>query len=265
MRNRCKDCCLGFIPFQFFCLIIPLSRALRVVSLCSILLFFWNFIFSVFLFSVTARIRAQHRLDTDYMYTALALFAVIDLIMILVTILLVARRTHLLWMAWMIIGFFVQGIGLAVSAYGDTRQINKEFLVFVTSTRVLAALDVYLICAVFGFTWTVGVYLWLCVFSHFQIIRLPDNYDELLAKKLKTSYEKSRERMANMVMQQTLNEEVLRRAEAMAAKKEDWQRRRRRAAKSSAASTSATAATLSEGATSTHEDDVQAQKMHRKN
>ncbi len=222
---KCNKCCLGVIPIHFFCLVIPVRRSMHTIVLASVLLFGWNFLLSCVMFGIISGLRAAYELPTSQMHTGLSINIVSDTIMIAVTMLFFWRDTHLVWMAWGFICWLLQTVAFFVCAWDDISEMDKNYLVVFTSGRVLAFFDLYFMTAAYFFTWFFGWYFWLCVFSSYQISRLPKNYDDILEEELKDEYEKKRERVANAVYQQMVNEKYLSEVRKMRLDTEEYDHR----------------------------------------
>ncbi len=206
---RLNKLCLGLIPIHFFCLVVPVRRSLHTIVLSSGLLFSWNFFLSAVVLGTIAGLRDEHEIVAPQRYTGLILNMVTDAIMVVASVVLFWRETHLLWLAWAVICGLIQSIVLIVCTHDDSVELSRQFLVIFTAGRVLAFLDAYFLWMAYVFTWFLTVYFWLCIFSSFQISRLPKNYDALLDEELKDAYEKKREKVANEVYQQMVNEKYL--------------------------------------------------------
>lgn len=206
---KCQRLCLGCIPVHFFCRVIPVRRSMDILSVCTIILFAWNLVVSCVMLATVAGLRNAYGVGTPQMYTGLSLNSVAALAMICSSLLLAWRGTHLIWLTWAILCFLIQGIALAVVTVDDAAAISKQYLVIFTTSRMLASLNLYFMWLTFVFTWSVVLYFWLCVFSSYQVMRLPKNYEAILEEELKDDYEKKRENVANAVYQQMVNERYL--------------------------------------------------------
>ena len=201
-----KRLCLGYVPVHFFFMVIPIRKSLNTIALATIMIFSWRFFFTLIVLGTVTGLRYQQKMQYDLALASMLLNMTADLAMVYVAFLLAWKEAHLVYMAWAAMAFTIQLCSLGIGTLLDIKELDHKYLLPFTSARVLAGLDFYFSWILFFFTWIIALYLCVAVFASYQISRLPSHYDEIVDARMKSEYEKERERIANKVFNEAVNE-----------------------------------------------------------
>lgn len=207
--NMKSECCYAFVPLRIFCFVTPIEDSLDPIALCTIVLFVWHFLFNFFVIGLIHLIQYEGYIFSLDAFVSMIMHLGTSMTMIWVSILLVRRKCHLLWLAYAIVIFTIQFLALTFSTVSDIRAIAMSSIKLLNNIRVLAIMDLTLTWIPFTFNWCFMSYFWLCVFSRYQLSRLPEDYEEQMEAEEKENYLKRRSKVTDKVVQEMIQEAFL--------------------------------------------------------